>query len=265
MFPRCVRCGGVADPLAICGCGAPMCDECATAHDEKCPYCQLGVSEVPCPECGHTLNETHYPEKRWTDEGGNADMEPEAWSYRCPSCRWECDKCERLTLLTAPWTRGLAREVLDLRAELERLRAERDEARAEVDWRDEAAEVLGAEMRRAARAEVIVASRRVLGRVRHSRECRVNPGGSIMAALGDPEPRACTCGLDDLRAALAAIEKEVLAHREQVAAFDALRAEVKQLRAAARILAKEVEFQKSLVTATNAEIISQRIQVLEKE
>lgn len=36
--------------------------------------------------------------------------------------------------------------------------------------------------------------------VRHKRGCRVNPGGRIMAALGDPEVRSCDCGLDSLLA-----------------------------------------------------------------
>lgn len=33
--------------------------------------------------------------------------------------------------------------------------------------------------------------------LKHRPGCKINPGGKIMSALGDPEPRPCSCGLDD--------------------------------------------------------------------
>lgn len=41
---------------------------------------------------------------------------------------------------------------------------------------------------------------------RHKTGCKVNPGGKIMEALGDPGPRACTCGLDAARQSVADYE-----------------------------------------------------------
>lgn len=34
--------------------------------------------------------------------------------------------------------------------------------------------------------------------LRHLKACKINPGGPIMKALGDPEVRSCSCGLDAL-------------------------------------------------------------------
>ena len=48
MFPSCVDCKQIADPLATCEtCRKPMCDECATAHHELCPECRPAAAPDP--------------------------------------------------------------------------------------------------------------------------------------------------------------------------------------------------------------------------
>ena len=61
-----------------------------------------------CPDCGGQLS-----------EGVEDHEEGRAYTYDCPACSWEDDggyDYGRLTLLTAPWTRRLAEELLEARA-----------------------------------------------------------------------------------------------------------------------------------------------------
>jgi len=71
----------------------------------------------PCPACGLPLREVHHPEE--------PDL-AEAWEYHCDAtgCRWMvAEMAERLTCLTAPWTRVLAAEVESLRRQVEEVRS----------------------------------------------------------------------------------------------------------------------------------------------
>ena len=57
-----------------------------------------------CPECGLATESTEIAE-RW-------------WHTVCPDCGWETETAERLTWLSAPWTRRLAEHALQLEGQL---------------------------------------------------------------------------------------------------------------------------------------------------
>ena len=58
----------------------------------------------------------------------------------------------------------------------------------------------GATEEEVANARLIAAAPKLVAALkacRHARDCTVNPGGPVMAVLGDPNPRPCSCGRDE--------------------------------------------------------------------
>jgi DNA polymerase/3'-5' exonuclease PolX len=148
-----------------------------------------------------------HPKSQWLDEcideierlqgvAGRAFVEGAKWweFHKTGATMWQSD--QQATAEEAAKRKMPFREPIE-----SRLEAEIEQFKAAI-WSDDSTETERGKQTSEDAARFVSVLRARVGRLinalkkygRHKRGCEVNPGGPVMAALGKPDPRPCTCG-----------------------------------------------------------------------